>query len=99
MAIKDTPMTAKAPFSFQQGDAIVFCDEVLIVDEAAPGSASGSVRYVNGDFCQSGFRWSFESEQCRLATEQELEPFLAKGYPLATRALGLLKQRQPSAHA
>lgn len=55
---------------FEKGEVVVWCDEFLVVRRA--WKTSGEVTYLDGSLFCNNFRWTFEGESTRLATEAEL---------------------------
>lgn len=77
---------------FQSGDAVVFCDDIFIVLKNE--GIHGRVSDVSGRTLLTRHYWSFEGELTRYATREELQPFHARGLPLAIIAMGQLLHRE-----
>ncbi|VTU42498.1 MULTISPECIES: hypothetical protein [unclassified Variovorax] len=82
------PVRPELAPAFQPGQVIEFCDDFFVVRDNL--GASGTVTHLDGQHCSSNWRWSFEDEVCRLATEAELKA-LDTGLPLVSAALARLK--------
>ena len=61
---------------FKPGQVIVWCDEFLVVHRA--WESSGDVTYLDGSPMSNSFRWVFEGEAARLATDAELAELTAR---------------------
>lgn len=73
--------------NIQQGQAVVFADEIYFVEKNY--GSSGRVSDLHGHDVVEPFHWTFEGETCRLATRAELQ--CLPETELTKAALALLK--------